>query len=774
MKLNFPPQNIPESKKNKEWKEQCVKWAENASIAFSDLIRKNVKDQKINYDLVNGILDIKDMEDLINPYSLESTYIPDNIQHYPIINSKLNVLRGEEIRRPFDYQVIVTNPTAISKIEEDKINAVQQSLLAVLQQESQSEEEFQQQAQELAKKYSSWQDLREIRGNFLLNHYAKELDFPLLFNQGFMDAMIIGEEIYRCDIVNGEPTLERLNPLRVRAFKAGNSSNLEDSDIIVIEDYWPLSKIYDHYYDDLKPGDLKKLENSVYSDNSDSENINNILSEYFLELEDETIESAINGDVIRPYDRGGNIRVLQVYWKSRRRLKKVTSIDPDTGEMVTNLMPEDYVIDKDLGETEKVISINEAWEGTLLGKDVFVNIRPRKIQYNRLSNPSKCHFGIIGSVYSINENSPYSMVDMMKQYNYQYNLVHDKLNKLVQDNLGKVIQLDFAKMPDDWQVDKWLYYLKTSHIAVVDSFNEGNRGASLGKLSGALNNNMAGSIDMDLSNAIASHIQLLESIKAEMGEVAGISRQREGQIYNRETVGGVERSNLQSSTITEWLFATHDNLKKRVLECFLETAKIALKGTTTKFQHILPDQSLQLMMIPGDEFAECDYGLVVDSSSATNNLNMKIDQLAQAALQNQALSFSSILKLYSSASVAEKINMITQNEIEMQQATQQRQEQEMQMQQQMQQKELEHRQLEMQLKDTINQRDNETRLKIAMLQAEHNYNQMVFRTDDDAFSEEEQLTLQQNEEHFNKELAFKEKQLREKMELEYKKLQHKN
>jgi hypothetical protein len=69
----------------------------------------------------------------------------------------------------------------------------------------------------------------------------------------------------------------------------------------------------------------------------------------------------------------------------------------------------------------------------------------------------------------------------------------------------------------------------------------------------------------------------------EMSEVAGITKQREGQISNRETVGGVERSMLQSSHITEWLFVTHEDVKKRVLECFLETAKIALKGRSKKF-----------------------------------------------------------------------------------------------------------------------------------------------------------------------------------------------
>jgi hypothetical protein len=76
-----------------------------------------------------------------------------------------------------------------------------------------------------------------------------------------------------------------------------------------------------------------------------------------------------------------------------------------------------------------------------------------------------------------------------------------------------------------------------------------------------------------------------------MGEACGISKQREGQIANRETVGGVERATLQSSHITEWLFAVHDDLKKRVLECFLETAKIAMKGRKKKFEYITSDGS---------------------------------------------------------------------------------------------------------------------------------------------------------------------------------------
>jgi len=38
------------------------------------------------------------------------------------MNSKLNVLRGEESKRLFDFKVVVTNPNAISEIEDNKKN----------------------------------------------------------------------------------------------------------------------------------------------------------------------------------------------------------------------------------------------------------------------------------------------------------------------------------------------------------------------------------------------------------------------------------------------------------------------------------------------------------------------------------------------------------------------------------------------------------------------------------------------------------------------------
>ena len=44
--------------------------------------------------------------------------------------------------------------------------------------------------------------------------------------------------------------------------------------------------------------------------------------------------------------------------------------------------------------------VNEWWEGVKIGRDIYLNIRPRKVQYNKANNPSYCHPGIVGQIYN--------------------------------------------------------------------------------------------------------------------------------------------------------------------------------------------------------------------------------------------------------------------------------------------------------------------------------------------------------------------------------------
>ena len=759
---NLPPHQLPFKRKNKEWRKKFVDWADSKTFSTNSLVRKSVMHKKINYDLLRGVLHMSDLELILNPDHLKAGFIPDRITHYPIMNSKLNVLIGEESKRVFDFRVVITNPNSISEIENTKRDAIRERLQQLLSDDSLNEDDFNQKLEQMNDYFTyEYQDMREVRANCLINHYMKELNIPLEFNKGFKDAATVAEEIYQCDIRGGEPTFEKVNPLKIRVYKSGYSNKIEDADMIAIEDYWSPGKIVDTYYEEiesLSASDKKKLidllDNNVAGAAADHDSMDNIDDRNgFININligDEAI--AANGyyfdpmglfsdgvdDSMMPYDIAGNVRVLRVYWKSRRKIKKVKSYDPETGEETFDFYPENYIIDTDKGEEETIFWVNEAWEGTKIGKDIYIGMRPRAVQYNRLSNPSRCHFGIVGSIYNMNDDRPFSLVDMMKPYNYLYDAIHDRLNKHLAKNWGKIVQLDLAKVPKGWDVEKWLYFAKTNNLAIVDSFKEGNSGLAKGHLAGSLNNASSGVIDAEMGNIIQQEVNLLDFIKMEMSDVVGISRQREGQISNRETVGGVERATLQSSHITEWLFYMHEDVKKRALECFLETAKIALKGRTLKFNHILGTGAIQISEIDGDEFAENDYGLIVDSSNATQELNSKLDMLAQAALQNQALGFSTIMKLYGSCSLAEKQRMVEANEKKLQEQQQQQQQQQMEIQQMQIQQQAATEQARMEQEYKIHSEDNETKILIAEINSQAEADRLALMNKD--YAEEDVYT----------------------------------
>ena len=180
----FPRQQLSFKNKTKAWRKQCIDWADNKTFLSSNLVRNTVYHKQINYDLLNGKVHMGDMQSIINPDNQTASFIPDKIPHYPIMNSKLNVLRGEELSRIFDYRVVVTNPNAVSEIEKNKKQQLFASLQQAIANTAQSEEEFNAEIEKINRYYThEWQDEREVMGNAFLNHYSKELNFKLIFNK---------------------------------------------------------------------------------------------------------------------------------------------------------------------------------------------------------------------------------------------------------------------------------------------------------------------------------------------------------------------------------------------------------------------------------------------------------------------------------------------------------------------------------------------------------------------------------------------------------------
>ena len=670
-RIKMPRQRLSFKKKGKKWRKENVDSADNKSFYNYSGTRQVVKKKVLNLNLYNGKLDVYDMQSSINPNDVSADFNSTSVPHHPIATPKIDLLVGEEANRRFDYSIVVASPDAISMKQEDRKKYLRKEVRQLLE-SNLSDKELESALQNLDRQMKySYKDAREIRANRIVKHYFIEQNFARKFNDGFKDALITGEEIYQVDILHDEPVMNKLNNIRVYTVKSGLSSRVEDADIIIVEDYWNPGKIIDTFYDELKPADIDRIsEGDVSSEGTsdDEKNANAI----FLgddsssgKVIDDYIEVAqINGHQFNNYsDYDGNVRVLRVYWKSQKLIYKVKYYD-DYGDVQYRFESEEYIIDEQAGEELTKQWVNEWWEGTKVGGDIYLKMRPKPAQFMRMDNPNATHCGIIGEIYNTNQETAVSLMDRMRPYQYLYNAIWDRLNKAIAKNMGRIMELDLAKVPNGWSVDKWMYFAVKNGIAVVDSFKEGAKGAATGTLAG--NFNTSGRvIDVETGNYIQQHISLLEYIKGEMSEIAGVNPQRQGQVANRETVGGVERAVNQSSHITEWWFSKHEDVKLRVISAFIDVSKVAFKGKSKKMQYLLDDQSIALFDMDGDDFAESDYGVLATNSSRKLQLEQQIQSLAHAFMQNGG-SFATVLDIWTADSMADMRHKIEQAEADIQ------------------------------------------------------------------------------------------------------------
>ena len=675
----FPRQKLPFKSKNKSWRKLHLDWADEQGRLFSETIRKRMYNKKININLYNGKVNKDDIKLTLNPNNLDDFYIPDNIQHYPIVTPRIDVLVGEESDRRFDWTVRIINPTAVSEIETEKKKLISQKIEELIRMKY-SEEEVE---KELARfdNYINfeWQDIREKRANLLLKHYVKELDVQYKFSEGFKDALLVAEEGYLCDIRHNEPTFEKLNPLKTYVIQHGYSNRYEDASIIVIDDYWSPGKLVDEYHDKLTPADIEYILNSgkvnhgaramngdTFKEDIDDRKGIEIARGLALDL-DMFIDSV---DDVYPnfnarddyFDTEGNIRVLRVFWRSYKSIKVVSYPDPQTGETLIKYRDENYVHRPELGEEVETRWVSQWWQGLKAGEKVYTDMRPRPIQYNKLSNPGYNTPGIVGQIYNTNDQKAVSLMDQAKVFNYLFDGAFHRLMETYSKFLGPILEIDKAKFPEGWDLTKSLFFAKKAGVLLIDSFKEGKKGMATGKLAGAVGNTSGKIYNSDIGGYIEQHLSFMEYCKVQMDEIIGVPKQRLGQVEKRETVGGVDTAIRQGNYVTAMLYKKHDDVKKRALTLLLETAKIAGKGNKLKMSYVADDYSNQIMEIDGDEIAEMDYGLEVTNDSDNLRLEQNLTQLAHAALQNQTLSFSTIMKIFTSPSLVEIQRLIEKDE----------------------------------------------------------------------------------------------------------------
>lgn len=636
----FPQQKLPLSKKNEDWQHSCVNYIiGEGNIVSGGMTKTRFGEMQTYYNLYNSIFDEKDFKRVTNPFKVDDGF-PATPQDFNIIRPKIDLLIGEETKRPMNFRVVRTSQEAASELMEKEKQMLMQYIMAAITARMSEEEaaQFQEQLangevmppQAIAKYMErDYKDVIENTAYHTLVYLKEKLNIDNEFIKGWKDALIAGTEIYYVGVLNDEPYMERVNPLYFSYDKSPDLEYIEDGSWCCRRMRLPVAEIYDRYYDKLTEKDLNKLNEMLtgtpMNDNGEKDPVDNFNS----------IQMHIYDNPV--YDQKSRycINVWHCCWKSFKKIYYVTTLD-EAGQPQVTIVDETY---KKVGtelsvETDWIV---EVWEGYRAGSDLYFGIQPIEYQHISIDNPNSQKLPYCGCIYSNTNSRPRSLVSILKPLQYMYIVLWYRLELAIARDKGKVINMDITQIPKSMNItpDRWMHYLSSVGVNFINPYEEGWNiaGREGGK---PATFNQITSLDLTMSNVIAEYIQLMDKIEILAGTISGITTQRQGEISTSELVGNVERSVVQSSHITEPLFWAHNQCKRHVLNMLLNTAKGAWEQTGKKKLSYIFDNGERAYLDIADKFYYEDMDVFVSDTSKDLENIRKLQQLIQPAMQNGA------------------------------------------------------------------------------------------------------------------------------------------
>ena len=294
-------------------------------------------------------------------------------------------------------------------------------------------------------------------------------------------------------------------------------------------------------------------------------------------------------------------------------------------------------------------------------------VGPKKHQFRSIDDPFTVKLGYHGLAYSAMNANPISLMDRMKPFQYLYFIVAHKLKKLIAQDKGRIFHFDTTMLDPKLGWEKTLYYLTQLNI---DFFNPLQNADTPGW---SQRGKVTGSTDLSTGDHIMNYVNLLNSIDAQISDVAGVSRQREGQVSPTEAVTNAQSNIQMSAVITEIYFHTHNKLWERILSSFIQVVQEVFKNKSLTKQYVLDDMSIQTLEIYPDTFLNTDLGVFISNSPKEEAVFESLKSLSQSLIQNDKAKFSDLIKTLKSSSVEELESYIIESEknaIEMQQQMQ--------------------------------------------------------------------------------------------------------
>jgi hypothetical protein len=633
---------ISEGEKYANDKQWFKDYTEYVVPAYSSTV-DGAREMKLAYDVYNDNIDgFKDeLKKFVNPLNINIGQIEKPVVAYPILHNKVNVLKGENLKRKDDLKVILLASKLIREKDEKLLQALKRSveedvLLQIektqMEMQGMSEQEVGKYVEEmrsqatpediLNKKFSSE---FEIFMNKALKYAQFDQQIALKKDETFQDTIVVDRCFIYSGWNNGKPYLEVRNPLYSGFHKAPNEMFVNKGDYFWYKKPITIADVYNNYGDYLSEDDIETLGVNTHTNNyridkrhglgKDNRPVfDHTAQEVFRSLDGNELDTFDNKNIGTHQGQGIDkkhykeslVWETHIEFKAYRKVIFITYYDEYNNEIVIPV-PESFDIPKSAKEIEftnkwgnkskkhewlsgdtfyiaEEIWIPRKYEVIRLGENIYPICREVPYQYTDIEHPySSFSLSTFGAIFTSRNSKSISLFQRAIPSYFQFLYIKHVQNEELSKYQGFINSIDVDQIPKQLGMDVDGNTLRDP-IATWMLYRKqygtdfySGSQTSAGGLPPATRSPGSTGYVLGTANEIYLLQQLAEVIKAEIGLAMGISPQRESLFSSNSNVSDNQQAIAQSHHITEPYFFYHNEVWKLAIEDYLNNFRTYCK-----------------------------------------------------------------------------------------------------------------------------------------------------------------------------------------------------
>lgn len=495
---------VDEDQKTKDW---YVNYMEYVIPAYSSVI-DNFDEMKTYYEVLNNNLSgfKKLLDNFVNPMGENVGQIEEELIPYPKLHTKINVLKGELLKKNDNFKVILLSAHAVRDKNEALVEAIKASVEEqVLLEIERVQAELEGMSREEANAYienlrtqkmpedivnKNWKSEWEIFYNKALKYCYHTEDIKTKRMDTFTDVIVAD----RCFIYSGwrygKPYCEVRNTLFTGFLKSTNERYVNKGDYVWYKKPITIADVYNNYGHLLTQDEIESLGIYTYSNNQRVDKRHDIFdrktsravfdhtNEQIFRanknrnsFEDKTIGTSQGQGINNRYNKEDLIWETHFEFKAFRKVIFL-SYDDDYNERITVMLSDKFKIPKDATEIEftnrygdkakKYVWINETgieyeaeivhvprkYEVIRLGSDIYPVFREVPFQHTSIESPySSFNLSTFGSIFTARNAKSVSLLQRALPAYFQYIYVKHIQNRELAKYQGYIQNIDVDQIP---------------------------------------------------------------------------------------------------------------------------------------------------------------------------------------------------------------------------------------------------------------------------------------------------------------------------------------